>query len=106
MREREGRSEGVIIISKLIAWLPRSVSFENVNLWVKRRGNVKPRFACLICLLYVRVEKAAHAIGRNGQLALSIYTERAKRTQRPPHESALQQSAIVAESVMVRAADR
>src|SRR2546430_7438037 len=55
---------------------PRSVSFENVNLWVKRRGNVKPRFACLICLLYVRVEKAAHAIGRNGQLALSRSEER------------------------------
>src|SRR5437763_2347185 len=57
-------------------------------------------------MLQMRVEKAAHAIGRYSQLALPIDAERAKRTQRPPHELALQQSSVVAERVMVRAADR
>ena len=53
-------------------WRGRSI--EILDLGVKRRGNLEPRNARP---LEVRVEKAVHAIRRNGKLAASVDTDHA-----------------------------
>src|SRR5713101_8218194 len=81
----------------------RGASLENLDLGVKRRLKVEPRNACP---LEVRVEKAVHAVRRNGKLATSVDVEHTEPAERPTHDTALQQGSVVTEEEMVRATDR
>jgi hypothetical protein len=47
----------------------RGASIENLDLRIKRRGNVEPRN---VCPLEVSVEKTVHAVRRHGKLATSV----------------------------------
>ena len=69
-------------------------SFENLDLGVKRRGNLEPRN---VCLLEVRVEKAVHAVRRHSKLTTAVDTELTEHSEHPPNDMALQQSSVITE---------
>src|SRR5712671_3639157 len=78
-------------------------SLENLDLGIKRRGNLERRYACAF---EVRVEKAVQAIHRHSKLTAAVNSDNAQRMQRPHQDMALQQGSVVAEEKMICAADR
>src|SRR5579864_8145178 len=82
---------------------PGDASLEDLDFGVERGRDVEPRSPGPF---EVGVEKAVHAVRRDGKLAASVDTDDTCHAEPPEHDMALQQGAIVAEQVMVRAADR